>query len=133
MHRVRYVVLGALGLFLGACGANPGNPINLNVRNNTSEAVVLRACDGNGPSCDSVAYTATVSPGTSTSTAQFPDRTVRPMMVTTRSGRTLGCLPIQLSKVPPTAATVQVSQMIPCGRSLGAKATGGGDWPFSQY
>jgi hypothetical protein len=132
------VCLFGMVLFVGvvllqACGANPGNPLSVNVRNDTSEAVVLKACNGSTPPCEPIAYTATVSPGTATSTVQEPDGTSRPIVVTNRAGTTLGCLPFQFSKVPPPNLTINVSRMVPCGSALGTKGTGGRDWPFSRY
>jgi hypothetical protein len=127
------LVLAGSALLLQACGANPGNPLTVYVKNDTSQAVMIRACNGYGPSCKSVAYTAAIKPGARTSTAQEPDGTPRPIMVTAQSGEVLGCLPFQFSKVTPPNLTIDVSRMVPCGRTLGAKRADGRDWPFSRY
>jgi hypothetical protein len=114
-----------------ACGDN--NLFSVKVENDLSETVVVGACNGYAPSCSSVAYSLTLSPGVSSSTSQEPDGTFRPMKVSTKSGRTLGCLPFRFDNVTPPTFVVRVSQMVPCGQSLGRKTTEGHDWPDAKY
>jgi hypothetical protein len=121
------------GLVFQACGANPGDPVNLAVRNNSDATVILRACNGDSPSCSSTAYTVQLRPGQTSTTAQEPDGTFRPMMVTSSQGHVLGCLPFQLSRSTPQSDVVKVAEMVPCGDSLGKAHTGGNDWPYRNY
>jgi hypothetical protein len=131
--RIAVVVLLLCGLMFQACGANPGDPINLDVRNNTGTTVTVRACNGYAPSCSSTAYTVQLRPGQTSTTAQEPDGTFRPMMVASSQGSVLGCLPFQFSVVPPANDVVKVSEMVPCGDSLGKGHSGGHDWPYRNY
>jgi hypothetical protein len=124
------LLLGAL--VLTGCGAND-NPFNLEVKNNSSETVLVKACNGYSTACNSAAYTLVLRPRQSAATGQDPDGIFRPMMVTTQSGARLGCLPFQFSQITPPSAVVKISQMVPCGHSLGGAATGGRDWPFHKY
>lgn len=122
-------VLAGSALLLQACGSDPGDPFSVNVRNNTTQAVVLRACNGYSPGCKSFAYEATINPESSRSTVQEFDGTSRPIMVTTSQGAILGCLPFKFSKQPSSKLTVEVTRMVPCGRDLGMNVAHGQNWP----
>lgn len=127
------VLLVLFTLTLGACGVDVGGNddlFNVAVKNNTSGTVTLGEC---GNSCASFADTWVIKPGQSASTGQDPDGVSRPMEVLSISKNVLGCLPFQFSKTPPDGTVVNVSQMVPCGQSVGAQVSGGHDWPFSQY
>jgi hypothetical protein len=102
----------------------------VSVQNDTSHTVVLGECSGD---CGSFDYTWVLKPHQSASTGQDPDGVFRPMEVLSRSKAVLGCMPFQFSKTPPSGTVVQISQMVPCGRSLGAAVSGYHDWPFYQY
>lgn len=113
-----------------ACAAND-EQFNLSIKNDTSQAVDVGAC--NHDSCQSFAYTIRLRPGRSGNSAQDPDGVFRPMEVQSQAGAVLGCLPIQLSKVPPTTTVIDISRMVPCGNLGGSEITGGHDWPFPRY
>ena len=118
------------------CGANHGEvppPVNLKVTNNTTRTVIARACYGLYPSCRATAYTIQLQPGQSGTTAQQPDGIFRPMMVTSEYGAVLGCLPFQFNAVTPTNADVKITEMVPCGDTLGKAHSGGHDWPYGNY
>lgn len=127
------ILVLVLGICLQACGANDV-PFYVKVTNNTSQSVLLEACNGYGPTCGGAAYTLRLKPGASGSTAQDPDGILRPVMVQLESsGRTLGCLPLQFGVVTPASFRVYVSQMVPCEHSLGAQVLHGHDWPNPRY
>jgi hypothetical protein len=118
---------------LAACGVDVGgndDQFTVAVRNNTSETVTLGACED---TCGSFAGTWVIRTGQSASTGQDPDGVFRPMEVLSSSRVLLGCLPFKFSKTPPSGRFVDVSQMVRCGKSAGAEASGGRDWPFSHY
>jgi hypothetical protein len=81
--------------------------------------------------CGPFASTDILKSGQSVSVGEDPDGIFRPVEVLSRSKNILGCLPFQFSKAPPANTVVNVSRMVRCGNSVGAKQSGGRDWPFS--
>jgi hypothetical protein len=123
------VVCAALGIGVPDIGSND-NLFTVAVQNDTSETVALGQCSAD---CGSFSYTWTLRPHQSASTGQDPDGVLRPLEVLSSSHVILGCMPFRFSKTAPSGTVVQISQMVPCGNSVGAEASGEGDWPFSQY
>jgi len=138
-EKLRPTRAGALGLgilllftlLLQGCGAEDIS-FNLKLRNNTHETAVVLVCNGR-TSCTRIAYKVALKPGAVVLTAQYPDGITRPMRIDSEFGRILGCLPFQFSRVVPSKVVVNVSQMVPCGDSLGTRKTEGRDWPYHSY
>ena|ERR1039458_7763002 len=127
-------MLGLCVLLAGGCTAEP-NGFTLSLVNDTSSVVKIEQCAGSGRKCKIAAYTSvtSLSPGQSMVTGQVPDGDLFPIVVFSKSGVTIGCLPFRFTKSPPSTMLVRVSQKVSCGDSLGNGVSGGRDWPFLQY
>lgn len=125
------VVLLLSGFLLASCatadiGGND-NGFSIGVENNTPHTLLLEACSG---TCKPFADTWVLTSGQVATTEQDPDGVFRPMEVLSRSNQILGCLPFQFNQTAPSGTLVEISSMIPCGKSLGAAQSGGRDWPL---
>ena len=109
---------------------NQEGTFSFRLTNDTSQSVVDRGC--NNHSCSSLGSAVTLKPGQSIQDATDPDGVVRSEKISSRSGTTLGCLPLRFSQTPPANTEVKISQMVPCRSSGGAGETGGRDWPLSR-
>ncbi len=106
---------------------------NVAVRNDTSHTLTLAECSTTSAVCGSGGTFWVLKPRQEASTGQDPDGVLRPMEVQSRSKAVVGCMPFQFTKTPPTGTAIRITQMVPCGHSLGAAASGGRDWPFPKY
>lgn len=108
-----------------SCAAND-DQFDVKVTNGTPNTVVLGACND---LCGSFADTWTLRPNMAASIAQDPDGVFRPVEVLSESHELLGCLPFRFSTTPSTDVAVDITQMVPCGSTVGAAAVGRKDWP----
>jgi hypothetical protein len=132
---IAIVAVGVLVL-LGASGIDIGSnddQFYVAVRNDTSQILTLQECNTYSATCGSSGLAWVLTPHQSATTGQDPDGVFRPMEVLSKSKTVLGCMPFQFSKATAANTAVQITQMVPCGKSLGAWASGGRDWPFSSY
>jgi hypothetical protein len=124
------VLVALVGVSLGVDIGGNDELFNVGVRNNSSESVLLEACTAY---CRPFGVSWYLRPGQSASTGQDPDGAFRPMELLSQRKILLGCLPFRFSKDPPSGTVIDVSQMVPCGKQVGAAAAGERDWPFLRY
>jgi hypothetical protein len=121
----------ALGLstfaFLVASCGNYGGPFNFDVVNNLTQTVVLRQCAN--PTCTESNEPWTIKAGQVGDGFGVPDGILRSMKVFSASKKVLGCLPFRFTGTPPSNIRVDLSEMVPCGDSGGARTAGRHDWP----
>jgi hypothetical protein len=136
-HWRRWTVLLSVScaLLLASCTAEDvENSFSVPLKNNSSHAVEVEECQGNGRACVLAPYSAVteLKPGQSMGTvAGFGYRDS--FQVSTSGGRILGCLPLQFSRQPPSNVDIRTSEVVPCDRALGASSMHGHDWPYPRY
>jgi hypothetical protein len=130
--RSRFLVILGLGLLmvtLEACGAQDAG-FNLELKNDTSNSVVVRPCNGE---CQSFVAAITLHPGQSLGTAQDADGVLRPIEISSLSNKTLGCLPFRFNRTPSKNTDALISQLRPCSVLKGLDEDEGPGWPYPQY
>jgi hypothetical protein len=124
------IVVAVFTLTCSGCLGNDDERFNVAIKNDTGQPVLLGWCSAY---CGSFADTWDLKPGQAATTGQDPDGVFRPMEVLSTSKKVLGCLPLRFSKTPTPGSVIEVSQMVSCGKSVGAAAVHGRDWPYSNY
>jgi hypothetical protein len=125
------VLIVGLSLLLEACGAlDVWFPAT--IVNDTSQPVLVHTVFGSvyGTKGRTPKHPLVVAlkPGDSFQAHEYSNEGVDPDRVTNLAGRTLGCLPFQFHKTPPTPVSVGISQMVPC-RDWVRRSTMPHDWP----